>query len=33
MISKISLFASIVYAVEPNPPSWDAEKVKIFTPG
>jgi hypothetical protein len=32
MLSKLS-FALVVSALEPNPPFWDTDKVKIFTPG
>ena len=33
MFSKISFLATVAFAVEPNPPIWDTEKVKIFEPG
>ena len=33
MLSKISFMATLAYAVEPNPPTWDTDRVKIFTPG
>ena len=35
-LKKITLSALLllgVVAVEPNPPTWDLNKVKIFTPG
>ena len=29
----IALLCNIISAVEPNPPNWDTNVVKIFNPG
>ena len=33
MLSKLSSLAFVASALEPNPPVWDTEKVKLFEPG
>lgn len=33
MLSKLSYLALVTNASEPNPPTWDEEKVHIFEPG
>ena len=35
MLSKMFAFAFIqrIAAIEPNPPTWNSNRVKIFTPG
>ena len=35
MLSKVLAAYNIAYALagEPNPPTWDTNRVKIFTPG
>ena len=29
----VALLCNLVLAVEPNPPNWDTNVVKIFSPG
>lgn len=29
----VALLCNLVCAIEPNPPNWDTNSVKIFTPG
>lgn len=35
MLSKILSAYNVAYALagEPNPPTWDTNRVKVFTPG
>jgi hypothetical protein len=32
MLSKLSTFVLATSALEPNPPSWDTDHVKVFEP-